>query len=149
MINHLRKIIGSGFFTGFIPKAPGTFGSFAALLIYFIPGFEKPEIMISFILIAIIIGIPIGNYFESIYGKDPGKFTLDEFIGTWISLLFVPKIFYIVIIDFIIWRILDILKPFPAYAAEKLDGGIGIILDDIISGMYSLLIIHIFIILFL
>jgi len=149
MIIQLKKIIGSGFYSGFFPKAPGTIGSLFALIIFFIPGFENPEIIIPSIFIFTLIGIPVGNYFESIYGKDPGNFTLDEIIGTWISLLFVPKIFYLVALDFIIWRILDIIKPFPAKIAEKLNGGIGIIADDIISGMYSLLIIHIFIFIFL
>ncbi len=149
MIIHLKKMIGSGFYSGFFPIAPGTIGSLFALIIFFIPGFENPKIIITIIIFLIVIGIPIGNYFESIYGKDPSKFTLDEFIGTWISLLFVPKIFYLVILDFVIWRLLDIVKLFPANIAEKFDGGIGIILDDIISGMYSLIIIHIFIFIFL
>ncbi|MCB0746767.1 MAG: phosphatidylglycerophosphatase A [Ignavibacteriae bacterium] len=148
MISNLKKLIGSGFLSGYLPKAPGTFGSFIALLIYFIPGFENPIIIISSILFSILIGIPLGNYFEEIYGKDPGKFTLDEFIGTWISLLFIPKNIIIIFFSFILWRFLDIIKPFPANKAENLSGGLGIILDDVISGMYSLIIIHIFIVIF-
>ncbi|MBK7106373.1 MAG: phosphatidylglycerophosphatase A [Ignavibacteriae bacterium] len=147
-MNQIKKIIGSGFYTGFLPKAPGTFGSFAALFFYLIPGFENPIFLISTIIFSVIIGIPIGNYFEKTFGKDPQIFTLDEFIGTWISLLFIPKIYYFIIPTFIIWRILDILKPYPANIAENISGGLGIILDDIISGMYSLIIIHIFITIF-
>lgn len=141
----IRKFVGSGFFTGYFPKAPGTFASLIALFIYLIPGFENLYFQLLFIVISIIAGIPIGNYFEKIYGKDPGCFTLDEFIGTWISLLFIPKNYLMLILSFILWRILDITKPFPANKAENLKGGLGIIMDDVISGMYSLIIMHIFI----
>ncbi|MBK8946839.1 MAG: phosphatidylglycerophosphatase A [Ignavibacteriae bacterium] len=147
-MNKIKKIIGTGFFSGFIPKAPGTFGSLFALFFYLVPGFENPIFLISIIIFSVLIGIPIGNYFEKTYGKDPQIFTLDEFIGTWISLLFVPKIYYIIIPTFIIWRILDILKPYPANIVENISGGLGIILDDVISGMYSLIIMHIFITIF-
>ncbi len=148
MITNLYKIIGSGFYSGYLPKAPGTFGSFVALIIYLIPGFENPIVIIPAIIFSILIGIPIGNYFERIYGKDPGYFTLDEFIGTWVTLLFVPKEMLFIIPSFLLWRVLDIKKPFPANKAETIRGGLGIILDDVISGMYSLIIIHIFIFLF-
>ncbi len=147
-MKEIKKIIGSGFYSGYAPFAPGTFGSVVAFLIFLIPGFEKTYIIIPVILLAIVIGIPVGNYFEELYGKDPGIFTLDEFIGTWITFLFVPKNWIVLLFGFILWRILDITKPFPAKKAEELNGGVGIILDDVISGVYSLIIIHIFITLF-
>lgn len=148
MKNKLKLFFGTGFLSGYLPKAPGTFGSFAALIIYLIPGFEKFYFIIPAIIITIIIAVPLGNYFEKLFGKDPSIFTLDEFIGTWITFLFLPKKLLLIILGFIIWRILDILKPFPAKKLESISGGWGIILDDIISGMYSLLIMHIFNILF-
>ena len=147
-MKEIKKIIGSGFYSGYAPFAPGTFGSVVAFLIFLIPGFEKTYIIIPAILSAIVIGIPVGNYFEELYGKDPGIFTLDEFIGTWITFLFVPKNWIVLLFGFILWRIFDITKPFPAKKAEELNGGVGIILDDVISGVYSLIIIHIFITLF-
>ena len=147
-MKEIKKIIGSGFYSGYAPFAQGTFGSVVAFLIFLIPGFEKTYIIIPVILLAIVIGIPVGNYFEKLYGKDPGIFTLDEFIGTWITFLFVPKNWIVLLFGFILWRILDITKPFPAKKAEELNGGVGIILDDVISGVYSLIIIHIFITLF-
>jgi len=143
--NNFEKFIGSGFLSGYIPFAPGTFGSLAALLIYLIPGFENPTIMLIFISLTTIAGFYISNKFENEYGKDPPQCTIDEFVGTWISLLFIPKILWLILIDFVIWRVLDILKPFPARQLEKLNGGLGIMIDDIISGVYSLIIVHIFI----
>jgi len=143
-LNLFEKALGSGFFTGFIPFAPGTFGSLAALFIYYIPGFEKPLVLIPAILIFSFYGIYVGNKFEKIYGKDPGQCTIDEFVGMWISLLFLPKTIIISVIAFIIWRILDIIKPWPARNLEKLDGGPGIMIDDVVSAVYTLIILQVF-----
>jgi phosphatidylglycerophosphatase A len=144
-INLFEKIIGSGFYTGYIPVASGTFGSLAALIIYFIPGFEQPEIIISAIVIFFFIGVFISDKFEKIYGEDPAECTVDEVVGTWIALLFLPKTFGIAITSFLVWRILDIIKPFPAKKSEELTGGWGIMMDDVISGFYTLILMHILI----
>lgn len=148
MSSFLKKFIGSGLFSGYFPFAPGTVGSIFALIIFLIPGFDNYSIIIPFIIISFIIGVPLGNYFETIYSKDPKQFTLDEFTGMWISLLATPKSIELILLTFAIWRILDIYKPFPANKAEKLKGGWGIMLDDVVSGMYSLIIIIIFKVLF-
>ena len=143
-LNLFEKTLGSGFFTGFIPFAPGTFGSLAALFIYYIPGFEKPLVLIPAILIFSFYGVYVGNKFEKVYGKDPGQCTIDEFVGMWISLLFLPKTIIISVIAFIIWRILDIIKPWPARSLEQLDGGLGIMIDDVVSAVYTLIILQVF-----
>ncbi|MGA7838614.1 MAG: phosphatidylglycerophosphatase A [Ignavibacteriaceae bacterium] len=143
-LNLFEKTLGSGFFTGFIPFAPGTFGSLAALFIYYIPGFEKPLVLIPAILIFSFYGVYVGNKFEKVYGKDPGQCTIDEFVGMWISLLFLPKTIIISVTAFIIWRILDIIKPWPARSLEQLDGGLGIMIDDVVSAVYTLIILQVF-----
>jgi phosphatidylglycerophosphatase A len=142
-LNLIEKIIGSGLFTGFIPIASGTFASFVALLIFLIPGFENPTILMLVISVLIVIGVRIADKFESIYGKDPKQFTLDEFIGMWITLLFIPKKIWFLIPAFLIWRLLDIIKLFPAKKIETIKGGWGVILDDVILGLYSFVIIQI------
>lgn len=147
-LNIVEKIVGSGLYTGFIPFAPGTFGSLAALIIYAIPGFEGPEVLIPFIILFTLYGINIGNKFEDIYGKDPSECTIDEVVGMWISLLFLPKEFWISIAAFIIWRIFDIIKPFPARRLEALSGGLGIMADDIVAALYSLIFLHMFLFIF-
>ncbi len=138
-----EKLIGSGLYSGYVPFASGTAGSLVALLIYLVPGFENPTIMLGFISAGTLIGILLGSKFEQKYGKDPAEFTLDEFVGTWLSLILLPKTLLIVLIDFILWRVLDILKPFPARQLEKLPGGWGIMLDDIVSALYTLLLMNI------
>ena len=144
-INLLERLLGSGFFSGYIPIAPGTFGSLVALAIYLIPGFENPTILLTLISLFSIIGIYTGNKFEKVYGKDPAQCTIDEMVGMWITLLFIPKYIWYILIAFIIWRILDIIKPFPANIVEKIKGGWGIMLDDIVAGIYSLILVHIII----
>lgn len=147
-INQIEKLVGSGFYTGYIPLASGTFGSIAALLIYFIPNFEKPYVIIPAILIAVVWGIRIGTKFEHVYGKDPTECTIDEIAGMWISLLFLPKDIFIALIAFVVWRTMDIIKPFPARKSESLNGGLGIMMDDIISAIFSLIIVHLILVIF-
>jgi len=142
-LSKFEKLIGSGFGTGFIKKASGTFGSLVALALYLIPGFENPALLVLFISASIVFGIPIATKFEKIYGKDPKEFTLDEFTGMWITLLFLPKSLWLIIPAFFIWRALDIFKPFPARRLEKLKGGLGIFADDIMAGFYAFLIMQI------
>jgi phosphatidylglycerophosphatase A len=145
-INFVEKIIGSGFYTGYIPIASGTFASLLAALVYFIPGFENSYIIVPSIVISFIIGIPIGNKFEMMYGKDPSQCTIDEIMGMWISLYLIPKSVINIMIGFFIWRFFDIIKPYPARDLEKLKGGLGIMIDDFISAVYSLITLHILLI---
>jgi phosphatidylglycerophosphatase A len=147
-INYFENLIGSGFYTGYIKKASGTFGSLAGLLIYLIPGFENPSVMIFFISLFIVIGVPIAIKFENKYGTDPKEYTNDEVIGMWISLLFVPKKIWWIIIAFLIWRFLDIVKPFPAKQLENVKNGWGVLLDDIAAGIYSFIILQLIIYVF-
>jgi phosphatidylglycerophosphatase A len=142
-INFIENLFGSGFFTGYIPFASGTFGSLAALIIYWIPGFEKPVVLIPAIILFTFYGIYVGNKFENKFGKDPAECTIDEVVGMWISLLYLPKTIIISLAAFLIWRVLDIIKPYPAGKLEELKGGLGIIMDDVAAGFYSLFIVHV------
>ncbi|MCX8057537.1 MAG: phosphatidylglycerophosphatase A [Ignavibacteria bacterium] len=145
----LKLFFATGFLVGYFPFASGTVGSFLAILIYlFIPGFEEPYIMIFFVLLFIVIGIFTSDYAEKIYGFDPPEVVIDEIVGMWFSLLFLPKTYLIASIGFILFRIFDIIKPFPAKQSQNLKGGIGIMLDDIIAGFYSLIIIHLILLIF-
>ena len=141
-INYFEKFIGSGFYTGYFPVVSGTVGSLVALIIYLIPGFEPLYIIIPSIAVFTSYGIYVGNKFEDKYGKDPAECTVDEVVGTWISLIALPKTIGIIITAFLLWRILDIIKPPPARNLEKLKGGLGIMIDDVISGIYTLIIMH-------
>ena len=147
-INSFEKFIGSGFFTGYFPVASGTVGSLAAIVIYLIPGFEKLFVIIPATLVIVFYGIYIGTKFEAEYGKDPAQCTIDEVVGTWISLIALPKTIGIIIATFLLWRVLDIIKPPPARNLESLKGGLGIMIDDVIAGIYTLIIMHLIVYLF-
>jgi phosphatidylglycerophosphatase A len=147
-INSFEKFIGSGFYTGYSPYISGTVGSFAALIIYLIPGFEELFVIIPAIIIFMVYGIYLGNKFEVEYGKDPSQCTVDEVVGMWISLVALPKSIGIIVSAFILWRFLDIIKPPPARNLERLKGGLGIMIDDVISGIYTLIIMHLVVYLF-
>jgi phosphatidylglycerophosphatase A len=141
-INFFEKLIGSGLYSGFAPVASGTVGSLVAIIIYLIPGFENLYIIIPITVIFLIYGIFLGSKFEAKYGKDPAQCTIDEFIGTWISLIALPKTIGVITVTFFLWRILDIIKPPPARNLEQLNGGMGIMIDDLVSGIYTLIIMH-------
>lgn len=147
--DRLKLFFATGFLTGYFPFASGTVGSFLAVLIYLlIPGFEEPYILIFVILLFSVVGIFTSEFAEKIYGFDPPEVVIDEIVGMWITLLFVPKTFVITAIGFVLFRIFDIVKPFPARQSQDLKGGIGIMLDDVISGFYSLVILHLILIIF-
>ncbi|GJQ64035.1 MAG: phosphatidylglycerophosphatase A [Melioribacteraceae bacterium] len=143
MPNKIEKLFGSALYSGYMPFASGTWGSIVATIIFFIPGFENIYVILPLTVILFFWGIRIGDKFERQYGKDPSQLTLDEVVGTWITYLFLPKDIIIIGIAFVLWRILDIIKPPPARQAENLNGGLGIMLDDVISGFYSFIIMHI------
>jgi phosphatidylglycerophosphatase A len=135
-----HKFLGSGFFTGYLKGPTGTYGSFVALLIYLIPGVENLVVLIPLIVITTLYGIWVCGKFEGLYGKDPKEATIDEFAGMWISLIWVPKEILFLSLSFFIWRALDIIKPFPARNFEKIEGGLGVMADDIMSGVYTFVI---------
>jgi phosphatidylglycerophosphatase A len=76
-------------------------------------------------------------------GNDPGIIVIDEIIGMLIALLFIPKTTFFLITAFILFRIFDIAKPYPARTMEKLHGGWGIVLDDVVAGIYANIVIQI------
>lgn len=137
-----EKFIGSAFLTGYVPVASGTVGSIAALVIYLIPGFERLYILLPAIIAALFYGIYLGDKFENEYGKDPSECTIDEVVGMWISLIAIPKELVPVLLTFVLWRIFDIIKPPPARTIEAWKGGKGIMLDDVVAGVYALVIMH-------
>jgi phosphatidylglycerophosphatase A len=147
--DRLKLFFASGFLTGYFPIASGTVGSFLAILIYlFIPGFSEPYILVIFILIFLIIGIYTSDFAEKVYGFDPPEVVIDEIVGMWFTMLFVPKTFLLAGIGFVLFRIFDIVKPFPAKQSQELKGGLGIMLDDLVAGFYSLTILHIILLIF-
>ena len=131
------KLFASGFYSGYSPVISGTVGSAVGLLFYAIPSFEKIEFLLPATLLCFILGAFTAGKMELVYGHDPSTVTIDEIVGMWISLFFLPKSILIALCAFILFRILDILKPWPARAFDKKHGGLNIMLDDVVVGIYA------------
>jgi phosphatidylglycerophosphatase A len=135
-------LLGTVFGIGYTPKAPGTAASLFAAIIYF---FIKPDSTFLAILCIIIfvIGIFITPALENIAGKDPSLLVIDELAGQWVAFLFVNQVSIIAILTgFILFRLFDILKPLGINKLQDLHGGWGVMLDDILAGLYSAIIMY-------
>ena len=144
MLNKLNFLIFTFFYTGKLP-ASGTFASIITIFIYyFIIFFFSKIIFISVFLIITIYSIIFLKYIlKNFDDKDPKEIVIDEFIGQSIPLIVCGNNVVLILISFIIFRIFDIFKIFPANIFDKnMDGTIGIIGDDVIAGLYTLLIIY-------
>ncbi|MCX5781369.1 MAG: phosphatidylglycerophosphatase A [Elusimicrobia bacterium] len=137
-------LLASGFGTGYSPIASGTVGSaLAALLYWFV--FPKNYLIVFLISVAaFIISIPVSTEAEKIYGKkDDSHIVIDEIVGFWISVLFLPYSFKILIAAFFLFRLFDVIKPFYIRNAQKLPGGWGVVMDDIFAGILTNMILQI------
>ncbi|MFA6467379.1 MAG: phosphatidylglycerophosphatase A [Bacteroidota bacterium] len=141
-VDGLTKFVASGIYTGYAPAASGTFGSLAACAFFFIPNFTSVYVIIPATILLFIIGGRVADKMEKVYGQDPSQVTIDEFVGMWISVWFIPFSFLNFGLAFVIFRILDILKPYPAAEFDKRSGGWNIMLDDVIAGIYTNVIIQ-------
>ena len=126
---------------GYLPVAPGTFGSLVGVGIFWLVRANPPVIIVA-ILAVIIAGIWAGSRVEQVSGrKDPGKVVVDEVAGQMIALfpltLFARWSIGAVILSFILFRFFDIVKPYPANRLQDLDGGMGIMFDDLVAGVYG------------
>lgn len=137
-----KKLFFTGLYTGHFPMAPGTAGTFLALLIYYfeyiIFGESGRVVNLVVVLIMIYPSIKLGDAGEEYYRKeDPPQVVLDEMMGYWISVLFYPFSWKIAIIAFVLFRIADILKLYPANRFQEIKGGVGIMMDDYVAGIYT------------
>lgn len=137
------RAIATGLFSGYAPVAPGTAGSLLALCFFLIPGFSRPEILGGSILVGLILGITTAGQLCSATDRDPSIVVIDEIVGMWIAMLFLPVTLPVLCGSFLLFRFFDIVKPFPARDLEKLTGGWGIMLDDVAAAVYANVVIQI------
>jgi phosphatidylglycerophosphatase A len=144
MMRILLKYIATLGFVGYLPFAPGTFGSLAAFVIFIL---LKPGIFIHILILLLIIpgGIVSSHYAEKILNdKDSSHIVIDEFCGYLLSVLFIPFSIAYAAAAFFLFRFFDILKPFPIRKiGSVLSGGKGIMADDIAAALYTNLILQI------
>jgi phosphatidylglycerophosphatase A len=128
--------------TGFFPIAPGTIGTGVALVFWWFLLPVQPLIALAIIAFSFFIGVWSAGIAEEVWGADPGRVNWDEWVGTLITVWFLPKTLFVLIAAFVLFRIFDILKPWPIYCLEKLPDGWGVMADDVMAGIYSNLILH-------
>lgn len=128
-----------GLGSGAAPKAPGTFGTLAALVpYYFMQDLAQPEYL-AILVVSALVGIYLcGKTARDIGVHDHGGIVWDEFVGMWITLFAAPQGWQWVAIGFVLFRVFDILKPMPiAWLDRRVHGGTGIMLDDIVAGTFA------------
>ena len=136
--NFLIKCISSFFFIGYLPLMPGTFGSLAGVGLFYLLQTGNPATYFLFIFCIILLGwIVSGRMEEQLGKKDPGCIVIDEVAGMLITLSFMPADLKIVCLGFLFFRILDTLKPYPAGRLQYLSGSTGVMIDDLIAGLYA------------
>jgi phosphatidylglycerophosphatase A len=118
--------------------APGTAGSLVALAaLWFIP-FDRLTLLLTLGAV-IAVGIWAGSRVErALSAKDPGVIVVDEVAGMLVSVLAVPLTPSVLLAAFVLFRVFDVWKPFPAHQSQSIGGGLGVMLDDLIAGAYTL-----------
>jgi phosphatidylglycerophosphatase A len=159
----LVRFVATGAFSGYSPWASGTVGTALGVLLYLIPGIESPTILGSLIALTLVAGAYTAGSVasaeghrltpqaerakerfqpDSRHGPDPSIVVIDEIVGMWIALLFLPKTLVSVLLAFVLFRVMDVVKPEPARSLERLPGGWGIMMDDVAAGIYANLASH-------
>jgi phosphatidylglycerophosphatase A len=128
---HPDEIVSTCLGLGFLTKMPGTLASFAAVAVAMLLSINA----VLIILLAVLGGIASWSYSKRIGVKDPSEVVIDEVVGMWISLYGFGSHFFLPALG--LFRILDIIKPFPIKNAEKLPAGIGIMADDVLAGLLT------------
>ena len=144
----IKELLYTGFYSGYSPVAPGTAGTIVGTALYVLIAlfFGRENILwINCVLVALMLypAIWLGDAGEEFYGvKDAQQVVLDEMMGFWISMLFLPFNWKLILAGFILFRIFDILKPWPARKLQDLKGGLGIMIDDYIAGVYACILLN-------
>ncbi len=137
-------LLAFGFGSGAATKAPGTWGTLAAVVPYLALAQLPLLAYLSVVLLAFIAGVYIcGRTAADLGVHDHGGIVWDEFVGLWISLIALPAGWPWLVAGFVLFRIFDIAKPWPiGWADRRVSGGLGIMLDDVLAGFYTLFILQ-------
>jgi phosphatidylglycerophosphatase A len=143
--NHWVHFLAFGLGSGAAPKAPGTFGTLAAIPLYLL----LAQLPLWAYLIIIVASFALGIYLCGQASKDMGVhdhggIVWDEFVGFWITMIAVPMQWPWIIAGFVLFRFFDIIKPWPiGWLDKRVHGGLGIMIDDVIAGVFALIILQV------
>jgi phosphatidylglycerophosphatase A len=126
---------------GWAPVAPGTVASALTLVVLWLVPFSRLALVAFFVAVT-LIGTWAADQAERTLGrKDPGVIVIDEVAGMTLSVLVLPLTVPVLAIAFVLFRVFDVVKPAPARQAQALPGGIGVMVDDLVAGLYALVIV--------
>lgn len=143
LLNPLH-LLSLGFGSGLAPVAPGTFGTLAAVPLYLLIA----QLSLPWYLLVVVAGFAVGvllcRYTSAALGvHDHSGIVWDEFVGYWITMIAVPLAWQWIVAGFVLFRVFDIVKPWPVKIADtKMKGGFGIMIDDVLAGLYALACMH-------
>ncbi|TRW48102.1 phosphatidylglycerophosphatase A [Aliidiomarina halalkaliphila] len=134
-----------GFGTGLAPKAPGTFGTLPAILLVWLFAPLDVAAYLGVVAVVTLVGIYLcGQTAKAMGEHDAPAIVWDEIAGYMIAMIAVPVSWLTLLVAFVIFRFFDILKPWPIrWLDQKVHGGLGIMLDDVLAGFFTLLLMHI------
>lgn len=137
--NQVVMFLATGFYLGKIPVAPGTFGSLPGLLLCWALSGISASAAVVVGLLLIVLAVWISHEAEKLLGsKDPGSIVIDEIAGMFVTFFGLAFTWKTAIAGFVVFRILDIAKPFPVRQLErKLPGGVGVVADDLVAGLMA------------
>lgn len=126
-------------YCGYFPIAPGTAGSAAGLVVYLLVWWtQSPILEAGLIALTFAVGTWAATHAERFFGGiDPGPVVIDEVLGMLITLAFIPVGWSAALAGFVIFRVYDVIKPYPANRLETFHGGFGIMADDAMAGVYA------------
>ncbi|MBI1193086.1 MAG: phosphatidylglycerophosphatase A [Bacteroidetes bacterium] len=145
--DRIALVLASGFGLGYAPLAPGTVGALGGLaswtlLQYLLPGsfpgsVNQPFLALAACVLLFGVGVWSAARAEHHWGDDASRIVLDEWLGVWVALVLVPWSWVGALVGFALFRFFDIVKPWLARKAEGLGGGVGVMLDDVVAGLYA------------
>lgn len=138
-------LLSFGFGSGLSPYAPGTVGTLAAIPFYLLLSLLNPVVYLLVTIACVFVGIFLcGRTSKALGVHDHGAIVWDEFAGFFITMLFVPANITTVVIGFCLFRLFDIIKPWPISVIDsRIHGGLGVMLDDVIAGVFALVVMQI------
>jgi len=134
-------VLASVFGAGYAPVASGTVDSFVTVVAIWLLPLTPLRIAVALVVVT-LIGIWAGSRVERLLGKkDPGVIVIDEVAGMLLSVILLPPTIPVLVTAFLLFRLFDIWKPFPARESQALTGGMGVMVDDLVAGVYALVLV--------
>jgi phosphatidylglycerophosphatase A len=143
-VSACTRLVATGLGSGYSPVAPGTAGSLVGLLLFLpLARLGWPMQLAAAAALTLVGTLAAGRVARELGRKDPGLVVVDEVAGQWITFLALPLTPVTALAGFLLFRVMDIVKPWPARDLERLPGGIGIMADDVAAGIYAQLLLRV------